>query len=63
MKQMLFLGLVASIALIGIYTLITFYDDYMTLGRMRETPVVRPHEEPLLIMEEGTVPLDGGGLF
>jgi mono/diheme cytochrome c family protein len=63
MKQMLFLGLVASIALIGIYTLITFYDDYMTLGRMRETPVVRPHEEPLLIMEEGTVPLDGGGLL
>ena len=63
MKQMLFLGLFASIALIGIYTLITFYDDHMTLGRMRETPVVRPHEEPLLIMEEGTVPLDGGGIL
>ena len=46
MKRILFLGLFASIALIGIYALITFYDDYMTLGRMRETPVVRPHEVP-----------------
>lgn len=63
MKRILFLGLFASIALIGIYTLITFYDDHMELGRMRETPAVRPHEEPLLIMEKGTVPLDGGGIL
>ena len=27
---------------------------------MQETPAVRPHEEPILIMEEGTVPFDGG---
>ncbi len=29
-------------------------------GRMRETPGVKPHEEPLLIMREGVVPFDGG---
>lgn len=27
---------------------------------MQETPAVRPHEEPLLLMEEGTVPFEGG---
>lgn len=29
-------------------------------GRMRETPGVKPHEEPLLIMKEGIVPFEGG---
>jgi mono/diheme cytochrome c family protein len=32
----------------------------MTLGRMWETPAVKPHEEILLIMEEGVVPTSGG---
>jgi mono/diheme cytochrome c family protein len=27
---------------------------------MRETPAIRPHEDPLLIMEEGIVPVSGG---
>ncbi len=58
MKQVLFLGAFASIALIGIYTLITFYDDNMRVGRMRETPAVRPHEQALLIMEQGTIPIN-----
>ncbi len=29
-------------------------------GRMWETPAVRPHEEAILVMPEGTVPFDGG---
>ena len=29
-------------------------------GRMRETPGVKPHEEPLLIMSDGVVPFEGG---
>ena len=32
-------------------------DDYADFWRMRETPGVRPQEEPLLIMEEGVVPI------
>ena len=27
---------------------------------MRETPAVKPHEEPILIMEAGVVPFEGG---
>ena len=29
-------------------------------GRMWETPAVRPHEEEILVMPEGTVPFGGG---
>lgn len=29
-------------------------------GRMRETPAVKAHEEPLLVMDPGTVPVNGG---
>ncbi|GBC59781.1 hypothetical protein DENIS_0722 [Desulfonema ishimotonii] len=31
--------------------------------RMWETPAVRPHEEELLVMPEGTVPVSGGEAF
>ncbi|MBW1852881.1 MAG: c-type cytochrome [Deltaproteobacteria bacterium] len=29
-------------------------------GRMWETPAVRPHEEEIFVMPEGSVPFDGG---
>jgi len=29
-------------------------------GRMWDTPGVRPHEEPIPVMDENTVPFDGG---
>ena len=29
-------------------------------GRMWETPAVKPHEEPLLVMDDNMVPFDGG---
>ena len=60
MKQVLFLGAFATIAVMGIYYLITFYDDNQKLARMINTVVIRPHEEPLLIMEKGLVPYKGG---
>jgi mono/diheme cytochrome c family protein len=37
-----------------------YYDNNFRYGRMRETPAVRPYEEPLLKMEAGLVPIDGG---
>ena len=60
MKQVLFLGVFAVVAGLGLYNIVNLYDDNMRWSRMQETPVVRPHEEPLLIMEEGTVPFKGG---
>ena len=42
------------------YEALMFYDNNFRYGRMRETPAVRPHEDPLLIMETGIVPVNGG---
>jgi len=56
MKKVLFLALFAGIALTGIYTVITVYDSNMKFGRLFQTPVIRPHEEPLLVMDNQTVP-------
>ncbi len=49
-------GLVA----IGALMAVRYIDDYAQPWRMRETPAVRPHEIPLLVMDEGSVPFRGG---
>jgi mono/diheme cytochrome c family protein len=52
----LFLAFIVFIA----YEVLIFYDNEFKYSRMRETPAVRPHEKPLLIMEAGVVPFSGG---
>ena len=63
MKQVLFLFIAVGIVLTGAYTVITVYDDNLEVGRMWETPAVRPHERPIPLMSSGIVPLDGGEIF
>jgi len=60
MKRLAVLGIAFSVILSIAYAGITLYDEYLSFGRMWETPAVKPHEEPLLVMAEGTVPVDGG---
>ncbi len=60
MKQILFFGAFVTIVVVGLYNIVNLYDSNMKWGRMHDTPAVRPHEEPLLIMEAGTVPFNGG---
>lgn len=55
MKKVLFLGIFVSCVLTGVYTVITFYDLNLKAGRMYQTPVIRPHEEPLLVMDKRTI--------
>jgi len=55
MKQTLFLAVFALIAFTGIYAVITLYDSTLNVGRMHQTPVVRPHEEPQLLMDKRTI--------
>ena len=43
-----------------VYKALTFIDNEFMPGRMRETPAVRPHEEPLLLMKERVMPYEGG---
>ncbi len=49
-----------AIVLYGAYEALMYYDNNFRYGRMRETPAVRPHEDPLLNMEAGIVPVSGG---
>ncbi len=55
MKKVLFLGVFVALALTGVYTLITLYDTNLKAGRMYQTPVIRPHEEPELVMDKRTI--------
>jgi len=59
MKTLLALAVVLVGAL-GAYHALVFYDNDFRYGRMRETPAVKPHEEPLIGMEAGIVPVVGG---
>lgn len=58
-KWIIFLVVIAGVNLVAYYALM-YYDDNFKYGRMRETPGIRPHEEPLPVMEAGIVPIFGG---
>jgi mono/diheme cytochrome c family protein len=55
MKKVLFLGIFVSLVLTGVYTVITLYDSNLKPGRMYQTPAIRPHEEPQLVMDKRTI--------
>jgi mono/diheme cytochrome c family protein len=59
MKKLVFLLILAGVLTL-VYNLLMYYDNNFPYGRMRETPAVRPHERPILIMEAGLVPFEGG---
>ena len=60
MRKIVGLIIVVGILLYAGYEALMYYDNNFHYGRMRETPAVRPHEEPLLEMEKGIVPISGG---
>lgn len=63
MKQILSIFALAAIVLTGVYLVLTVYDDNLTIGRMWETPAVRPFENPIPAMEAGVVPFSGGEIL
>ena len=60
MKKIVGLLIVAAVLILAVYHALMYYDNNFRYGRMRETPAVRPFEEPLLIKEAGLVPVNGG---
>ncbi len=60
MKKIIGFLIVVAILILAIYHALIYYDNNFRYGRMRETPAVRPYEEPLLIEEAGLVPVSGG---
>jgi mono/diheme cytochrome c family protein len=51
---------IIGLLLVALVLILMFYDNNFRYGRMRETPAVRPYEEPLLIKQAGLVPVNGG---
>ncbi len=60
MLRILSVALMASVVALAVWGLLTLYDENMKVGRMWETPGVRPHENPLPVMDTNTIPMDGG---
>lgn len=60
MKQITIIATFVSILLLTAYVVITLYDNILPYGRMWESAAVKPHEKPILDMEEGTIPFRGG---
>ena len=60
MKKIIGFIIVVGVVLFAAYEALMYYDNNFRYGRMRETPAVRPHEDSLLKMEEGIVPISGG---
>lgn len=56
------LSVIAIVAAVGfaVWGVITLYDENLKVGRMWETPAVKPHEAPIPVMDRHTVPLNGG---
>lgn len=60
MKKLLAFFIVLAVVILVAYQALMYYDNNFRYGRMRETPGVKPHEEPLLTVDPGIVPVHGG---
>jgi mono/diheme cytochrome c family protein len=60
MKKLIGFFIAVAVIILVAYQALMFYDNNFRYGRMRETPGVKPHETPLLVLEAGIVPIHGG---
>ena len=60
MKKAIGLLIIVGIVVLVAYHGLIYYDNNFPYGRMWKTPAIRPHEEPLPIMEAGVIPFMGG---
>ncbi len=60
MKRIAVILLAACAAVLAVIQVINFYDQRLQVGRMWETPAIRPHETPVANAAVEAVPLDGG---
>jgi mono/diheme cytochrome c family protein len=60
MKKIIITAIILVAVVLVVYQGLTIIDNDFMPGRMRETPAVRPYEKPLLLMEQGVIPIEGG---
>ena len=58
-RGLILIAIIAAAAL-AVYGAVTLYDETLQVGRMWETPAVRPHENSFPTMSTAGVPFDGG---
>lgn len=63
MLRILSVVLIACTVGLTVWGLITAYDALMPAGRMWQTPLIKPHEDPIPVMAAGSVPTTGGEAF
>jgi mono/diheme cytochrome c family protein len=63
MVRILSVGLIASIIALLVWGVITAYDEFLSVGRMWQTPAIKPHEKPIPVIAAGSMPVDGGEAF
>lgn len=60
MVRILSVGLIVTTVLLVAWGVLTGYDELLSVGRMWETPAIKPHEKPIPVMAKGSVPVHGG---
>jgi mono/diheme cytochrome c family protein len=60
MVRILSVGLIVSAITLVAWGVLTGYDNILQVGRMWETPAIKPNEKPIPVMETGSVPFNGG---
>ena len=60
MVRILSVGLIATTVLLVAWGVLTAYDELLSVGRMWQTPAIKPHEMPIPVMEAGSMPVAGG---
>lgn len=60
MVRILSVSLIVSAIALMAWGAITGYDNLLQVGRMWQTPVIKPHENPIPVMAAGSVPYSGG---
>lgn len=63
MMRIVCVGLIGIAVALVVYGVVTLYDETLQVGRMWETPAVKPHEQPIPVMANVSVPFSGGELF
>ena len=63
MVRIMCVALIACAVALGAYAVITLYDETLQVGRIWETPAVKPHEQPIPVMANMSVPFTGGELL
>ena len=60
MVRILSVGLIVSTVALVAWGVITGYDNILSVGRMWQTPAIKPYENPIPVMAGGSMPVTGG---